>query len=188
MILTHNKRPTILHLLGNTGAGKTTIMDTLHARNTDAVAHISVGRELRKRYPPNYFDGQAAPQKTEVEALELYDLFIYANKRKPQVKLIVVDGQPRRASQVSAILSLHQDCPKRFLLIHADHDVREERLHGRDRGDPEKVKLAMARLNNDYRNQYECMIELTRFGRELQIYAGNGSAMDVARELEHAYL
>lgn len=188
MMLTHHKKPTILHLLGNTGAGKTTMMDLLYERNTDAVAHISVGRELRKRYSPDYFNGQAAPEKTEVEALELYDLFIYVNKHKPQVKLIVVDGQPRKASQVSRVLSLHPDCPHHFMLVHADHEVRARRLVGRDGDDPEKMRLAMARLDNDYRNQYECMIELARLKQELQIVIAALPVGHLVREIEHVYL
>ena len=155
----------ILHLMGNTGAGKTSIMDALVARNPGACVGISVGRELRKKYPPEYFTGAAAPEHTEAEAMSLYRKFVQANR---QCALIVIDGQPRKDSQVMPSLELWPGSHD-FLLVHAPHNIRQERLIGRDSHDAAKMALAQARLDADYRNQYEVMVELARLGIHLEI-------------------
>ena len=89
--------PTILHVLGNTGVGKTTVMDLVCQRNPGLAFGISVGRELRKRYPPSYFEGQATPQKTELEAMQIYREFVnFHSTPESSARLILVDGQPRK--------------------------------------------------------------------------------------------
>lgn len=178
---------TILHLLGNTGVGKTTLMDKLTARNSDACVGISVGRELRKKYPPEYFAGQAAPAHTEVEALQLYKDFV--GHYKYNRSLIIVDGQPRKNSQVAPILEAHPECRHVFLLLHATHETRESRLLGRDSSDSEKWKLSSARLDADYRNSYEVMVGLAQHGIELTVADCNVlSQHAIVEGIEREYL
>ncbi len=166
----HSNNPVILHLLGNTGCGKTTLMDALIARNPSAITGISVGRELRKVYPPEYFQGQAAPTPTEQAALDLYRGFIETSVFHGY-RLIIVDGQPRKASQVGVIAFYAYMFTENvaFVLLDTPHATRAARLLQRDSHDPAKMALAEARLNNDYRNQYECMIELAKRRKHLDI-------------------
>lgn len=180
-----SKPVTILHLLGNNGTGKTTLLDTLVERNAYC-AGISVGRELRKRHPPEYFQGQAAPAHTESAAMELYRNFVDTTTASGY-QLIVVDGQPRNASQVTACLLANGN--HEFLLLHAPHAVRHERLIRRDGADLSKLALATARLDADYRNQYEVMVELARLGIELQIAdTASLSFQAMVDEIEATYL
>ena len=163
-------KPIVLHLLGNAGSGKTTLLDFLMELWPTAVTGISVGRELRKKYPPSYFAGQAAPEHTEREAMEMYTDFI-TDRRYLGYKLIVIDGQPRKTSQVAPCIDSSADLQHDFLLIHADHVTRSDRLHASRVGD--SLKLATQRLDADYRNQYEVMVELARLGIELSIADSN---------------
>lgn len=155
---------TIIHLLGNTGAGKTTFMDHITSTYPQHVAGISVGRELRKMFPPDYFQGQAAPTHTEELAMKLYADFVHEHEHLP---LIIVDGQPRKTSQVEPCLKVPGS--HHFWLFHAEHSTRELRLRTRDAGDAAKMDLALQRLDNDYRNQYEVMIKLAELGQGLLI-------------------
>jgi adenylate kinase family enzyme len=176
----------VLHLLGNNGVGKTTIQREMVLRHHPRVAAISVGQVLRNRYPPGYFDGQAAPQKTEAEALKIYQEFVW-KAFEDCADLIIIDGQPRKASQVQIVDASEPRLQKDYLLLHASHEDRAHRLSARD-VDPEAVRLSMARLDNDYRNQYEVMIELAKLGKNLDIC--DTSEMSVAQicdELERRY-
>jgi|GEM_PF-4436819 len=159
----------ILHLLGGNGVGKTTLMNTM--KNTYKDVHgFSTGQILRKRYSPEYFQGQAAPESTEAEALEIYKEQIRdATFLNPETKLIISDGQPRKASQVNIVTGIFPMHQRDFLLMHLPHEMRKHRLSVRDQHDDAALDLAMERLNGDYRNTYECMIELARLRFHLDI-------------------
>lgn len=162
--------PTILHLLGNTGCGKTTLMDRMVAAHPNTIAGISVGRELRKIHPPSYFQGQAAPECTEKEALDLYRGFVETSVFQGY-RLIIVDGQPRTETQVPIVVeeAYQHTGNVAFVLLDAPHALRAARLAQRDGDNPDAMALASARLDADYRNQYECMIALAKFRQHLDI-------------------
>lgn len=147
---------TIIHLLGNTCAGKTTIITAM--LEFEDVKAVQIGKTLRAKYGADYFKGQAAPAHTAVEAMQ-----IYVNEVKAAIaagfKLILVDGQPRDIKQAHEVMRLWPDQRVEYLMVHAEHDVRLERAKaGREPG-PD-LDLALARMDNDYRNSYSVMVEL----------------------------
>jgi adenylate kinase family enzyme len=182
--------PTILHVLGNTGSGKTTVMELVCERNPRRASGISVGKELRKRYPPDYFEGQAAPQKTELEAMQIYREFVdYHTNPESHAQLILVDGQPRNTSQVAACLQVPTPGWRHeFLLFHVGELVRWQRLINRDAASEGALALANQRLTGDYKNTYEVMIEIARLGLKLQILDASETPLRIARRIEHEYL
>lgn len=190
LLLQKPAAPTILHVLGNTGSGKTTVMELVCQRNPGVAFGISVGKVLRKRYPPNYFEGQAAPQKTELEAMQIYREFVDCHSApESSARLILVDGQPRKTSQVAACLQPPtQGWRHEFLLFHVGEDVRWQRLTKRDAASEEALALANQRLAGDYKNTYEVMIELARLGLELQIADTSVSVEHIVWMIENAYL
>jgi adenylate kinase family enzyme len=163
-------KSTILHLIGANGTGKTALLRYLELR-PDLFGCIAVGQILRARHGDGFFKGQAAPEHTKAEAMEIYLKFVQDQlwARRP---VIVVDGQPRAIDQVRIIDEYFRgrnDVHLEFFLMHADHATRERRVWGRDILNKDAYALAMARLDNDYRMVYEQMIELSRLGYEIEI-------------------
>lgn len=158
----------VAHLMGPTCAGKSTLINRLLTIAPDLVGAVEVGKMLRAKYGEAYFKGQAAPEHTQAEAWSMYQSgvqdMIARNKR-----LILVDGQPRDISQARQIIGLWRN-PHRaeFLLIHADHEVREQRARATRQGD--NLELAVARLNNDYRNCYVVMTELLKRNEVIRVF------------------
>lgn len=148
----------ILHLMGPTCAGKSTLIARLCQIDPEQVGSVEVGKVLRAKYGEAHFRGQASPTHTQAEAWDIYERgvlgHIHAGKG-----LILVDGQPRDLGQARKIVGLWK-APHRsaFALIHADHETREQRARADRKGD--SLELAVARLNNDYRNCYTVMTEL----------------------------
>ena len=180
------RKPVVLHLLGNTGSGKTTLLDFLTSAWPDDITGISVGREFRKKYPPEFFEGQAAPAHTEQEAMSMYTDFV-TERRDHGYGLIIVDGQPRKQSQVAACINNASGLQHDFLLVHADHGIRNDRLDSSRSGS--SLELAIRRLDTDYRNQYEVMVELARLGLELNIVdSGKVDTPRIAMRIWDRYL
>lgn len=151
---------TILHLIGNTCAGKTTLIDRMVALAPDEVGAIQIGQMLRAKYGEDYFKGQAAPDHTQDEANCMYlqgvtDLL-------QSKKLILVDGQPRTPPQVKMCLDVSDAVTQtRFLLMHASEEAREKRAKaGRSPGP--NLDLALARLQGDYKGSYDVLAELLK--------------------------
>lgn len=158
----------IAHLMGPTCAGKSTLINRLLTVAPDLVGAVEVGKMLRAKYGEAYFKGQAAPQHTQDEAWQMYQDGVKANIDAKK-RLILVDGQPRDISQARQIVGLWRN-PHRseFLLIHADHEVREQRARATRQGD--NLELAVARLNNDYRNCYVVMTELLKRNEVIRVF------------------
>ena len=173
---------TILHLLGCNSVGKTTIMRAFCNFEFENVAAVSVGQLLRAKYPPEYFQGQMAPEHTEQEALQLYCDFV-TNSIANGKKLIVIDGQPRSISQIDGVHNFPGNkITHKYVLIHADYKLREARVVKRDEQNQSALDLAQKRLMNDFRSTYEIMIELAKRGIHLDIYDSSNKTIDQMRD------
>lgn len=135
----------IVAIMGVTNAGKSTLMDEVDQIPT--IGKIEVGKELRRRHPPEYFKGKAAMEETE---REVWDIFSeqFQNALDAKCRAVCVDGQPRMVRQVQEMYDRYG----RFsvLLLDAPRDILKERARQRDEGDAGLVDLSMQRLINDY--------------------------------------
>jgi len=165
---------TLLHLLGCTGAGKTTILDALGTET--AVGTVAVGRMFRAKYPPEYFQGQAAPKHTQDEALQMYQEGVQAEIAAGK-SLVLIDGQPRDFSQVAAITSMWPTHAVRYLLVHATQEVREARL--RESRSGSNLELALNRLEGDYKGLHEVTTELLLAGKKIEVVDTGSLGFDV---------
>lgn len=149
---------TILHLMGPSCAGKSTLINRLLSIAPDRVCAVEVGKMLRTKYGEAYFKGQAAPANTQAEAWEMYLEGVQAGIAQ-KMPIILVDGQPRDVQQARDIIGRWRT-PHRasFLLLHAEHEERERRCRA-DNGDRD-LNARLQRLTNDYRNCYVVMAHL----------------------------
>lgn len=102
------------HLICITGpscAGKSTLIDQIRALRPQW-ASIHVGRELRRRYPPQHFAGRDARADTEAEVWEIFDQQL-AEARASGAPVTLVDGQPRLATHYIRL----QDRDRHWCLI-----------------------------------------------------------------------
>lgn len=179
----------IIHMMGPTCAGKSTLIDTLLALS-DTVHPVQIGKLLRKKYGEDYFKGQGAPVHTQAEALQLYYDTINEGIALGK-KVILVDGQPRDLGQARQMMMDWPDHRVTYLMVHADHEVREFRARAGRKPGPD-LELAIARLTNDYKNCYVVMTELLRSGRQVDVVDTGSNDFDVdtyAKDLlnEHAH-
>ncbi|MCC6425627.1 MAG: hypothetical protein IT435_02280 [Phycisphaerales bacterium] len=158
----------VLHLMGPTCAGKSTLIQRLTQIAPKTVHAVEVGRMLREKYGEPHFAGQAAPTHTQGEAWRMYTEGTKEGIAKGR-QIILVDGQPRDAQQArDAIGAWRFPHRSEFLLIHADHDTREFRARKGRKGD--SLELALQRMNNDYRNCYVVMTELCKQSIPIRVF------------------
>lgn len=157
----------ILHLMGPSCAGKSTLINRLLLVAPDRVCAVEVGKMLRTKYGEAYFKGQAAPANTQAEAWEMYLEGVQAGIAQKK-QIILVDGQPRDVQQARDIIGRWRS-PHRasFMLLHADHTERERRCRA-DNGDRD-LSARLQRLTNDYRNCYVVMVELLRANEVIRV-------------------
>ena len=141
----------LIFVMGPTNAGKTRLMEAAKAAGHGTV---EVGKLLRAKYPPSYFEGQAAPKKTQVEAWSLM-LEGIREADNQGLDLCFIDGQPRDMQQAAESLGLPY--PKDYILIWAPADVRRERAVARDSADPAKLELSLRRLETDLLTGYDVL-------------------------------
>ena len=156
----------ILHLMGPTCAGKSTLISRMLVIAPELVGAVEVGKMMRAKYldpksphyQPDFFKGQAAPTHTQAEAWQMYvdgvKAQIAAKKR-----IILVDGQPRDIQQARDVVGLWKS-PHRasYLMIHADQEIRHERAAATRKDDA--LALALQRMEGDYKNCYVVLAEL----------------------------
>lgn len=163
---------TILHLMGPSCAGKSTLIRRLLEVASDQVAAVEVGKMLREKHGEAAFAGQAAPSWSQAEAWNLYLEGVNAGIAQRK-KIILVDGQPRDKQQASDIIgrwkSPHQAA---FLLLHAEHEERERRCRADNAG--RDIEKRLQRLTNDYRNCYTVMAELLRANEVIRVIDTTG--------------
>lgn len=138
---------TIVFVLGETNAGKSTLIDRME--KSGFYYAVLIGRILRAKYPPEYFEGQAAPAKTDTDAWSI--MVEEINKAHNSCKTPVVDGQPRNNVQYGwcdkyYFSNKEYDC--KFIKLWASREERIRRAKARD-SDESKLKLSMQRMDSD---------------------------------------
>lgn len=148
----------IVHLMGPSCAGKSTLINELLRIAPGDVAAVEVGKMLRAKHGEAAFAGQAAPAWSQAEAWNLYLEGVNAGIAQRK-KIIVVDGQPRDKQQATDIVGRwRRPHLSSFLMLHAEHEERERRCRA-DNGNRDLEKR-LQRLTNDYRNCYTVLAHL----------------------------
>jgi dephospho-CoA kinase len=137
-------------LMGGTNSGKTTLLDALDG--SGFFQPIFVGRILRKKYPPEFFQGQAAPEKTRKEAWQLvYDGIAHAESIG---KVPVLDGQPRGVEELEVFYEiLQRHCilfsEVRVVSLFVDERTAYARAMRRDADNPGALALSLERMKTE---------------------------------------
>ena len=158
----------LLFILGATGCGKSTLLKASQETMPNSVGLVEVGKKLRAMYPPDYFQGSAAPKHTQQLAMKLCDEGIQECISQGK-SIVLIDGQPRNPEQAHIVIekyasridSLRYNC--RFLHLFATTEKRRERLIKRDGAKPDVLALAMSRLTGDLPALYEVLSILLDF-------------------------
>ncbi len=157
----------LLFVLGPTGTGKSTFLKTVSAAMPDKIGLVEVGKKLRVMYPPDYFQGQGAPQHTQKLAMQLCNDGIKEHMDAGK-QCVLIDGQPRNPAQMDEILStylkvqtgfeLHgKQILSRFLHLFTPVEVRRARLEACYKDDLGSLELARSRLLGDLAPLYEVL-------------------------------
>lgn len=151
----------ILFIMGPTNCGKTTVINKLENSNRiHGFYPVLVGKKLREMYPPDYFDGQAAPAKTDDIAFKLMcdginDGFSFG-------KIPVVDGQPRNQVQLELCEEYFKLYDCKIVMLWAPKNIRIERAKNRD-NDPAKLKLSMDRMDGDSITLFDLWMQMSNY-------------------------
>lgn len=144
----------VICVIGATNAGKTTFIDRLCQH--PSFEGVFVGRMMRAKYPPEYFEGLGALDKTEPEVISMMCEGI--NKAVEAMKIPVLDGQPRSMRQIEMLCRVY---PKDhgvlpiFVHLYAPPHVRNLRMEERDAGGD--LALSKARSVNDTSFLYDLL-------------------------------
>lgn len=190
-------RPRLTFVIGPTNAGKGTLLAL--AGKLPHVGLVEVGKMMRAKYldpasphyDPDHFKGQGAPKHTAVEAWQMMlDGIAAAEAAKKDV--VLIDGQPRDVEQARRCAFELELYEKRFIALHASHEIRLRRAIRRDGGDlttmildelekghepdphdsflPPPLRLSLARMTSDYKAVYHVLSELSLCGRIVFTY------------------
>jgi len=172
--------PLIVYLIGPSCAGKGTFIAS--ERNRENVAFVEVGREFRKRYPPEHFRGCGSPDHLEAEALQIFqEQFTAALTDCPDI--IYVDGQPRRTSQVIPTAP-PQFNRRMYLIISAADTVLAARALQRFGGENnEGYAICRKRAVNDRVDLFDVLHALILKGERVFAIDGSKSPDDVAEDI-----
>jgi adenylate kinase family enzyme len=149
-------------LMGVTCSGKSTFIQS--KAKDKRFGSIEIGKEMRKRHTPDYFNSLGAMPHTEKEVWEIFEQQ-YAAVANAQV--ILIDGQPRLPSQVSRLMD-HAKWVGRelhYVFFSVDKDETFRRLMGRFPNDAQSQALSLARSINDKVQLYDVVVELVRLGQ-----------------------
>lgn len=146
------------YLMGITCSGKDYFIELAVKLYPDIFGAVQVGKEFRRRYPPDYFKGSAAPAHTEQEAIDIFkeqhNAAVFAG-----CSCILVSGQPRRPSQVASCLSY---APGDIIFMYTPDEIVLERIAKRFENDPASKLLSMQRVVNDKVQLYDTIFECLR--------------------------
>lgn len=170
----------VIFLLGMTNAGKSTFIEGL--KPYQHIGAVEVGKLLRAKYPPSYFEGSMAPAKTAVEAMAMCQAGITEAAATGR-KFCIVDGQPRDIPQAKMLPAAYPSAW--YWCLHAPRAVRLARAVNRDPGTipPEirqriidgklspaeldealkgspKLELSIRRMTSDYSGTFEVLAAL----------------------------
>lgn len=148
----------LFYVMGVTCVGKDYMIEYAQRTYPDKVGIVQVGKEFRRRYPPEFFQGKGAMKSTEDEAFNIFVELLNAAQDK---KYVFVSGQPRLESQVDRIMRPY---PGEVIWLHAPDDLLQERIITRFPEGSEKWeearKLSFDRINNDKKQLYDVLFRL----------------------------
>ena len=144
----------IICVMGPTNSGKTTFIEQL-IRDQKRFHGVFVGRALRAKYPPEYFEGRDSPAHTAAEAENLLTRGCFT--AWDQGKIPVLDGQPRDAGQLDYVRALgkHHAAPVIYSMLWCPREMREARAIARDADDEKALELSASRMDRDAASLYE---------------------------------
>jgi len=137
----------LISVMGVTNTGKSTLL--AEAAKIERVGLIEVGKELRRRHPPEYFNGFAAMKHTEDEVWEIFGEQ-YDAAKSAGCSVVLADGQPRIIEQVGRIVGYDLGSGFSVLHLYASRETLTQRARERDAGNAEALALSLQRLQNDY--------------------------------------
>ncbi len=146
----------LFFVIGPTNAGKSTFLNEVKRARGSRVHLVEVGKLMRAKYSPDHFKGQANPEHTKVEALEMLFSGIEEGA-KNGAQFILVDGQPRDPEQGREIACHPIDRSKAVIQLVCPREERERRARGRDKENPAALKLALDRMDRDVLGIYEVL-------------------------------
>jgi hypothetical protein len=191
----------LIFVIGATNAGKSTLIE---AAKHLGHGTVEVGKAMRAKHPPEYFQGSAAPEHTEIEAWQCLLDGIAASNLAHSIKyapfggerraFCFIDGQPRSLKQYHKVRRDFPYYQTTFVHLWAPNTEREIRARNRDKGDPAKLALSLARLNGDIPVLYDMLFLMAQEHLPIQHVNTNAAKYDaqvavkcaVAASSEHA--
>lgn len=186
---------TVAYIMGGTCSGKSTFLHYAKSKLGGAVGLIEVGKLLRAKYDPSYFQGQAAPAHTQQEAWELFAEALEGYLKNDGVALVLVDGQPRDVPQAEGIIEKYCPWPgvfSRFVYFFCHRDKQQERAAIRHKmlgpepvtpEDAARYDLAMDRVDNDRRAYCDVLVTLAKSCVPVQVVDTNGPVEGYQQDL-----
>lgn len=157
----------VIFIMGPTNTGKTYFINKVK-EYTHNIYPVMIGKILRAKYPPDYFEGQAAPAKTDNEA---WNIMVEEIKKAHNQDMIpLVDGQPRNQQQLNWVFEklseelFNTKCSLNYCgAIHlwAPRDKRIKRAQERDT-DTKALELSMKRMDGDVFTLYDLWLQIER--------------------------
>ena len=155
----------IVFVLGATNCGKSTLLSYAKTIQTSEgvcpYGFVEVGKMMRAKYPPDFFDGNGAPAHTQKEAWKMF-LDGFHTERDAGKDIIFVDGQPRNMEQYKWACALsYSMC---YAHLFASYEVKKARAMERDCDDPKKLELSLKRLETDIPPLYDIVSHISARG------------------------
>lgn len=175
----------LIFVIGATNAGKSTLIE---AAKHLGHGTVEVGKAMRAKHPPEYFNGQAAPEHTEIEAWNCLLEGLGAAQLAHTVKHALfsgerpgycfIDGQPRSLKQFHKVRRDFPHYQTTFLHLWAPNVEREIRARNRDKYDAAKLALSLARLNGDIPVLYDMLFLIAQEALPIQHVNTNAPKYD----------
>ena len=165
--------------MGATNCGKTTVIDHI-CEQYDNYHAVLVGKKMRAMFPPNYFEGQAAPAKTDELAFSL----MMEGIEESGDDIPIIDGQPRNQVQLEwckeKVFNTY-DC--RFVVLWAPRHIREARARGRDM-EESQLALSLQRMDSDQVTLFDIILQMQHDNLNVKVvYNYDTDVSMVAKEI-----
>jgi adenylate kinase family enzyme len=159
------KKTFLFFVMGATNVGKSTFLQSVKDAWPNDVHLVEVGKALRAKYPPEYFQGQGNPAHTQQEAIDLCFAGILDGEFLGR-RYILVDGQPRDVGQAESIMKFDGCSSLReraVIELVCPREERRRRAMNRDRSDGSSLALALERLDRDVLQLHEVLLAFTKY-------------------------
>lgn len=154
-------KKTLIPIIGMTGSGKSTLFNAVRVAIIDGklpdIGLIEVGQEMRRRHPPERFNGKAAMDDTEAEVWEIFDTQMNASTSD----FVMCDGQPRTPGQVHQISARFRNIYPIWLHTHVD--ILTQRANLRSKDTP-TLQMHIQRITNDRVQLFDTVHEMMSNG------------------------